>query len=184
LNDTVFLHAGINPEQAPRRLDDVNQQVLGEIRRWDEIQRRMIDRRLVLPFFTLTEVLMAAQIETQIAEPTVDQLGLKGLLSIENWALIDSDGPMWFRGFATWTPDSGAPRIQELLRRYKVARFVVGHTVQERGRITPRFSGAVYLIDTGMLSSFFRGGRASALEIQDGQFTAIYADSRDPLTVP
>ena len=32
-------------------------------------------------------------------------------------------------------------------------------------------------LDTGMLGgSFFPGGRASALEIRDGEFTAIYAD--------
>ena len=45
-------------------------------------------------------------------------------------------------------------------------------------RITPRFSAAVFLIDTGMLSSCYPGGVASALEIRDGRFTAIYAEQR------
>jgi hypothetical protein len=48
-------------------------------------------------------------------------------------------------------------------------------------RITPRFSAAIFLIDTGMSSSFYPGGVASALEIRDGRFTAIYADQRTTL---
>jgi hypothetical protein len=65
-----------------------------------------------------------------------------------------------------------------LLKRYDTAHFVVGHTVSDTRRITPRFSGAVFLLDTGMLSSYVRGGVASALEIRDGRFTAIYANER------
>jgi len=44
-----------------------------------------------------------------------------------------------------------------------------------------RFEGKIFLIDTGMLSSYYRGGGASALEIQDGGFTAIYLNSREEL---
>ena len=56
LGDKVFLHAGINPDRAPRELEDINKQVLAEIRRFDEYRRRMVDRRLILPFFTLSEI--------------------------------------------------------------------------------------------------------------------------------
>ena len=71
--------------------------------------------------------------------------------------------------------------MTRLLRRYGVAHFVVGHTIPNTMRITPRFSAAVFLIDTGMLSSVYPGGVASALEIRDGRFTAIYADQRTTL---
>jgi hypothetical protein len=54
-----------------------------------------------------------------------------------------------------------------------VSRFVVGHTPQ-RGNIVSRFGGKVYLIDTGMLKGYIAGGRASALNIQDGEITFIY----------
>jgi hypothetical protein len=197
--DIVFLHAGVNPDQAPRRLEDVNRQVLAEIKRWDAYQRRMLDRKMVLPHFTLTETLSAAQVEIELAAAMArrpadpedrsalpvndDPLGLKGLMGIDSWALINPDGPLWFRGYATWTSDSGAAQVKVLKDRYKVAHFVVGHTITEARRITPRFDGSVFLIDTGMLSSHFTGGRASALEIQAGQFTAIYEDGRVPLRV-
>jgi hypothetical protein len=55
-------------------------------------------------------------------------------------------------------------------------RFVLGHSVMANHRIGQRFGGKVVLIDTGMLSSYFRGGRGSALEILDGRLRAIYDD--------
>ncbi len=103
LNDIVFLHAGVNPDQAPRRLEEVNRQVLAEIKRWDAYQRRMLDRKMVLPHFTLTETLSAAQVEIELAAAMArrpadpedrsalpvndDPLGLKGLMGIDSWAL-------------------------------------------------------------------------------------------------
>jgi calcineurin-like phosphoesterase family protein len=200
VDDSVFMHAGINPDRAPRNLEDINKQVAAEIKRFDEYRNRMVDRKLILPFFTLEEVLVAAQIEVQAgavassgpsADPSSpggfdsltipDSLGLRGLLGINSWALVDPEGPLWFRGFATWSSEVGAVQSRFLLRRYNVAHFVVGHTIMPSRRITPRFSSAVFLIDTGMLSSYAPRGVASALEISDGRFSAIYADERTTL---
>ena len=198
VGDTVFLHAGVNPERAPRRLEDINRQVLAEIKRFDDLSSRMLDRKLILPFFTLSEMLAAAQVEVAAAAaasntgpadpfgPSVavdpltdrDPLGLTRLLDIGRWSVLDPDGPLWFRGFAMWSPEAGAIQMKPLLQRYGVAHFVVGHTIPPTRRITPRLSAAVFLIDTGMLSSYVPGGTASALEIQDGRFTAIYPNER------
>ena len=53
-----------------------------------------------------------------------------------------------------------------LLQKFRVKRFVTGHTPQPAGRITKRFGGSLFLIDTGMLGGkFYPGGRGSALEI-------------------
>jgi len=63
-----------------------------------------------------------------------------------------------------------------------VAHIVVGHTVQRGGRIRGRFGDKVFLIDTGMLSSYYPGGRASALEIcGDVKFGAKYMDGQTVL---
>jgi hypothetical protein len=60
--------------------------------------------------------------------------------------------------------------------------MVVGHTGAPGQRVTMRFGGAVFLIDTGMNSEYVSGGRPSALEIAAGVFTAIYPDGRVVLT--
>ena len=52
------------------------------------------------------------------------------------------------------------------------------------GRIATRFGGRVVQIDTGMLGgTFYPGGRASALEIRDGGFVAVYEDGREQLPI-
>ena len=99
------------------------------------------------------------------------------MLNIGGWLAVHPEGPLWFRGYATWAEDEGTAHIVRLLDRYEAARFVVGHTVPTTKRITSRLQGKVLLIDTGMLASHYRG-RASALEIQGEQHTAIYAETR------
>jgi hypothetical protein len=166
LGNVAFMHAGINPPTAPRRLEDINKQVSTEIRTVDDYRRRMTEQNLILPWFDLKDVVTAAQI---------DALNLGKLLQIDRWMLFDPEGPMWFRGFATWSPEEGPPQIKILLERYNITTFVVGHTVTKTRRITPQFSNAVFLIDTGMI---FSDGAASALEIQNGRFTALHPDGR------
>jgi hypothetical protein len=171
LGNMVFMHAGLNPSNAPARLDDVNKQVANEIRKVDDSRTRMTEAKLILPWFDLKDVLLAAQIDAR---------NLADLLQIDKWALFDPGGPMWFRGFATWSPEEGATQIKMLLERYGVTRFVVGHSVTQTRRITPLYANAVFLIDTGMV---FADGAASALEIQDGRVAAIGPDGRRTVLV-
>ena len=81
--------------------------------------------------------------------------------------------------------NEGAAQIGKILEAYDAAHIAVGHTVQKGGRIRPRFGDKVFLIDTGMLSSYYPGGRASALEIcGDRKFTAKYMDQQAVLIDP
>jgi hypothetical protein len=84
---------------------------------------------------------------------------------------------LWFRGFSTWTEEEGDARITAVLAKLRAKRIVTGHTVQETRRITDRFGGRLFLIDTGMLGGkFFPSGRASALEIVAGTARPVYLD--------
>ena len=175
VGDTVFVHGGINPEVSPKKLDSLNDQALKEIGRWDRMRKLMIDRQLALPSFTFEEILQAGGAELSLAAVEARQPNPAGasqallqhpladLESLGKWSILDPNGPLWFRGYATWRPDEGALRLDNLQRRYGPVRFVVGHTMTSGFRAMPRFSARVFLIDTGMLSSFYQGGRASAL---------------------
>ena len=83
----------------------------------------------------------------------------------KSWLSVVSDGPLWFRGYDQWTEEEGAAQINKILEAFTAKHIVVGHTVQKGGRIRPRFDSKVFLIDTGMLSSSYPGGRPSALRI-------------------
>jgi hypothetical protein len=92
------------------------------------------------------------------------------------------DGPLWFRAYDTWSDAEGSAQMEKILAPYDARHMVVGHTVQKLAHIRCRFEGKVCLIDTGMLSSYWKGGRASALEIVGGtKFIAEYLDSQEVL---
>ncbi|HEY7616749.1 MAG TPA: hypothetical protein VH744_08100, partial [Terriglobales bacterium] len=84
--------------------------------------------------------------------------------------------PLWYRGYARWTEEEGPALADKVLAKYGAKAIVVGHTPLKSGRMLTRFGGKIFLIDTGMLSSYYQGGRASALEIVGQKFTAVYMD--------
>jgi hypothetical protein len=90
------------------------------------------------------------------------------------------DGPLWYRGLVKES-DETALQLDEILKLQRVRAVVVGHTIRDEGRVEQRFGGKVFAIDTGMQPAYAKNGRASALEIKDGVFTAIYTDRRDVL---
>ena len=189
IGDTIFMHAGIAPGEPPS-IDAINAEVKDAIQAWDAGVRYLEDQKLVLPFSTFAEIIAAAGAEgerivarheageTRPDDPRAARL-LQPLTTIRQSSLFKADGPMWFRGYSTWTDEEGAPLMAALLKTYHVRRFVTGHTPQDNGTIRSRFDGGVYLIDTGMLGPpNFPGGRASALEIVGDRITPIYATER------
>jgi len=194
LGDTIFMHAGLSPE-INGSVDDVNRDVAQVIRTWDETTEMMARQGVIQPFFTLKETLAAADAELQrIAaalkqgrEPgegvTTEYVNhLNELTKIGASPLLAPNGPLWFRGLAQWTSPDNDAVVASLAQRFGVKRFVIGHTPQLPGKIAPHFGGMVFPIDTGMLSTFFKGGRASALELQGSRITAIYTNEREVLT--
>jgi len=185
IGDTIFLHGGIHPELASFKLRALNERIKREIEAFDSYTRYMVAEKLILSFATLDETVAAAEAELK---RTTDEVGdksmLESFLQYGSWLSVHPNGPLWFRGFAYWSEREGRRHLSKLLESYEAKHFVVGHTPQLPGRIQTRFRRKVFLVDTGMLSSFYRGGRASALEIQDGRFTAIYRDRRKVLLDP
>ncbi|MCZ6769494.1 MAG: metallophosphoesterase [Acidobacteria bacterium] len=187
--DTIFLHGGIHPNLASLKVTELNQRIKAEIQAFDTYTEYMVKEKLILPFFDLNEITSAAQAvieqqedrarETDRSEPEQVTI-LKEFLTYGSWLSIHPDGPLWFRGFAQWSPEEGAQHLPLLLKAYGAKHFVVGHTPQLPGHIQARFEEKIFLIDSGMLSSYYKGGRASALEIQDGKFTPLYLG--EPLT--
>jgi hypothetical protein len=88
------------------------------------------------------------------------------------------DGPLWYRGLAQLPDPAFAPQVDAILGRLGSHAMVTGHSVVSGGRVAKRFGGRVFLIDTGMLSAVYQGGRPSALEFTRAGATAIYLDGR------
>ncbi len=188
IDGTVFMHAGINPAFTTDSLDNINRRVRRELTEWDDGVRWLEQHDLVLPFSKLSEIVGAAQAELMRFETKrkTDSVSdgdiaaaktLVPLVNIGSSSLLGGEGPLWFRGYSSWTDEEGAGRIAALLKKYHVKRFVTAHTPQLPGHITTRFGGTLFLIDTGMLDGrFFPGGRPSALEIVGDAATPVYVE--------
>ena len=200
VNHIIFLHGGLDPTLSSLRLDEINRRIQEEIASFDAAKKFMASQRLVLPFFTLQEITAVVQAELQARQnvpgtrhPNMTNPGdtlpehtqlqiLNNFAGYGHWLSVASNGPLWFRGYDEWTDEQGAAGVPHLLAAYHASQIVVGHTPQKDGRIRARFGGTVFLIDTGMLSSYYPQGRASALEISGNtKFTAEYMDRKDVL---
>ncbi len=185
IDGIIFLHGGIHPDLAKTKLNAVNNRIHDEIKAFDASKQYLQNENLILPFFNLQEmnsVLRAeliVELKSRIPANNERQTKIQEFLKHEDWFSVRVDGPVWFRGYDQWSEEEGAPQVSKVLEAYKATHLVVGHTVQKGGRIRPRFGNKVFLIDTGMLGSYYPGGRASALEIcGDGQFIGVYLDQQ------
>jgi hypothetical protein len=166
VEDSMFMHAGINPDATTDSIDTLNDTVRALVAKWDDGVRELLDKKAIKPGAGFKDVIEAADSNKM---PLAD---------IVNSHLFHPEGLMWFRGYSTWTDADGAPKVAALLKRYKVKRIVAGHTVQAKGQITERFNAAIFLIDTGMLDgTFFPGGRPSALEITAAGAKPMYVET-------
>jgi calcineurin-like phosphoesterase family protein len=188
IGDTVFMHGGINSEFTTDSLDNINKRVRRELNEFDDGFKWLQQHDLALPFYTLQEVVKVAhdeltRLETKrkreslTEDDVAEAKALLPILNIDSSALLNANGPLWFRGYSTWTDNEGSEKMPALLKKYKVKRFVTAHTPQPSGRITARFGNTLYLIDTGMLDGkFYPAGRPSALEIVGDTVTPLYVE--------
>ena len=192
IDDTIFMHAGLNP-QTVMTIEEVNKAIERDVRSWDDLVATLERHKLISPAFLIQDIVDVTQVEIgrivvaqKTGEPVPEHVTqeyvklLQHLQGIAKWTLIDAEGPLWYRGLATMGEET-QPALDALLSRLNARRFVTGHTPQLPGRIGVRLGGRVILIDTGMLSSYYKGGQPSALEIQDGRLTAIYPSGREPI---
>ena len=200
---TLFMHAGINPQRpSPRTVDEVVERARAEIKRIDAYRQLLAGRKLALPFFTLQQLLDVSAVELKRADVAITAAKAEGkpladlqldvpvlreaqeLLNIPTWSLIDPEGPLWYRGFATADELATAPDVTGLMAQLKLIRIVVGHTPTPDRRIATRYNGSVFIIDTGMLVRAYKGN-PSALDISGGtRLKAIYLDGERELTLP
>lgn len=179
------MHGGIHPGLAKTNFDAMNNRIHDEIMAFDASKQYLQNENLILPFFNLQEISNVLQaeviVELKSRVPANDKRHAKiqEFSKFQDWLSVRADGPLWFRGYDQWSDEEGAPQVSRLLEVYGATHLVTGHTVQKSGRIRPRFGNRVFLIDTGMLSSYYSGGRPSALEIcGDAKFIAVYLDQQ------
>jgi len=187
IGDTIFLHGGIDPDLASMKIEEMNSTVREEIAEFDKTKDYLVKRKLILPFFTIQEISTVAQAQLFAdgqAAPADEEYHAKlaNLRAFNTWLCMRDNGPLWFRGYDEWSDAEGGARIEKILSAYGAGYIVVAHTVQKTRHIRARFGEKIFLIDTGMLSAYWKGGRASALKLRNGvNFAAEYLDEPEIL---
>lgn len=87
--------------------------------------------------------------------------------------ILGEDGPLWNRSFAlVESEEAVCAALDQSLASLGAQRMVVGHTVQESGRIRSRCGGRLWLTDTGASAHY--GGHTSVLEIRGAEVTPLH----------
>lgn len=193
VGNLLFVHGGISDEMAKTPLVELNRTVGDHLKRFDDYRTFMINKGLILPSSDARSMVRAAKeyLDAKQLPPNEPELDrkqrkaffetLSAFLEFRGGWLLDPHGPLWYRGYAKLDERSGERMVRKVLEAYdSVDHIIVGHSPRANGMIEPRFDGAVFLIDTGMLTPVYNG-QAAALEIHNGTFTAFYVGQREVL---
>jgi hypothetical protein len=195
VGDGLFLHGGLNPALPFESVAALDAQVRAELTGFDELWQALSRKKVLWRYMTLSEALVFLEEERRwmLAQATPADPAVVGyvqkLLGYRQWAMSSPDGPLWYRGLTKQSETDLSPGFNALLARLGARYMVVGHTVMAKATVTTWLGNRVFAIDTGMLAEEYKG-RASALEIRDGQFKVFYGDGTSrtleapaPLTV-
>ena len=108
------------------------------------------------------------------------QAELRDLSKIEGGVAIDTEGPLWYRGFAQNPESSERTHLEVVLANLDAKRIVIGHTVSA-GTIFPRFDGRVVMIDVGL--GQYYGSRRACLVIENGVAFALHRGEKIEIPV-
>lgn len=180
VGDAFFIHAGVAPDKADLTPDLLDEKERGYIRELDRDRRGLVEAGVILPFFTLAEIVHVVRNETGENGGDAAQRRLAVAAAAATLAKLEEhlgeESLFWYRGWSELPDDRLAALADRLTASLRAHRFVAGHSPSRDGEIHVRLGGRFALIDTGMLTERY-GGRPSALEIADGRLTALYVDA-------
>jgi hypothetical protein len=189
IGDGIFVHGGINPALKFESLQELDEQVRADLPAFDAMWKELVDARAIWRYMTFAEAVRfaAEELAWQQSEGPVGvfpaRTAVLRLLAYKTWITVSGDGPLWYRGLGTEPEAKLDASLTAMLERLKATYLVAGHSVVASKEVTARFGSRVFLIDTGMLGEVY-SGRASALEVRDGRFTAHRVDAMPRLLPP
>jgi hypothetical protein len=166
INGTAFVHGGLPPKVTDVGLAGINGDLQSELVEYVKVLATLIDAEILLPtdshyeYESILNNHMPALDQTPEVSRAVE-LGIR----LGESALIDTDGPLWYRNNILCPRIVEEHRLDAALAAIGADRVVVGHTPTPSRKVTQRFDGRLIEIDTGMLNFYYSGiGNALVLE--------------------
>ena len=166
INDMALVHGGLPDMVAQHGLEGTNLELANMLASYENGWQNLMAMTSAGPELNFDE-------RMQLAENLPEGSGV-AFVEASSVELFAPDGPVWSREDTLCVPVTVEDTLLAALEKLGVAKVVVGHTVTPDHRIETRMDGKVVMVDTGMLSSVYLGGRASALLVEDGQMHAYY----------
>lgn len=178
VNDKVYMHGGIASAPSGDSLVELNEKMQGEFR---DFLHSMDQLRAagVMPWYVSYRDrlgFLTARVQEYVAanpRKKADWFGaVQQVFDAQQAFLFSDDSLNWYRGTSLCHPYSESFNTERFLKRVGARQLVVGHT-PTRGQVHERMDGLAIRLDTGMLTSVYKG-RASALVSEGGSHYVHY----------
>ena len=169
LNGNAFVHGGLPPLVAELGLDVLNDNLRSQVSEYVTQIGVLYEAGLMDPalnFYRHAEHAESLAVMTALSADVSNALQTIGDLS--HSSVHSSEGPLWYRGTVGCGTLIEGDRLTDALRAVGAERVIIGHTPTQSRQVLTRLDGRVIEIDTGMLSSAYRGS-GHALIIENGE---------------
>jgi len=166
INDTAFVHGGMPELVGALGLDRLNEELLAQITNYVGAVERLGQYELMDPatsFYNQSDIAEAMRTDPAISPDIVQALDT--IIELNDAAVHGPGSPLWYRGTVGCSLPAEGDILGAALDAVGAARVVIGHTPTVTRQVLSKFDGRVIEIDTGMLSSAYKGsGNALIIE--------------------
>lgn len=187
VNGTAFVHGGLPPEVAELGLEGVNGGLKQDLVDYVNAVAILTNAKILLPtdaFYDHEEIVQNYLPPLDTSQEVLDALA--AVRRLGDAPVLHSDGPLWYRGNVACNEIVEEHRLEASLEAIGAHRVVIGHTPTPTRKVLQRFDGRLIEVDTGMLTSHYRGsGSALVMEGDDLRvFSQTGTDAYAPLPHP
>ncbi|MCH9695597.1 MAG: metallophosphoesterase [Gammaproteobacteria bacterium] len=173
IDGTAFVHGGLSPRVAKAGLQGINREARVELKRLVDALAVLIDAEVLLPtdsHYDYGDIVNAYM--PHLDDSAAVLAAIDTVRESEHMLLLDTDGPLWYRGNARCPELIEEYRLEAALAAIGAQRVVVGHTPTPNRQVLQRFEGQLIEIDTGMLGAYYKGS-GNALVFENGAFSVV-----------
>jgi len=180
VNDSAFVHGGLPPIVGEMGLDRLNDELRAQVNDYIAALEVLYDAGLIDPAVNFYEHgNIADEIATDASLDSDLLAALANVARLNEAAVHDTSGPLWYRGSVGCSALAEGDVIAASLNAIGASRVVIGHTPTVTRQVLERMNGRVVEIDTGILSSVYKGS-GHALIIENDQLAVVAEAGGEP----
>ena len=150
INGVIYVHGGLTVETAALGLDELNRNVLNDLRRHLEARAVLEKEGLVASWMGFAAIVRVARTGLKQPPGRVSPSLLKAAQEIVDTAkgpYLSQEGPLWYRGNSFEDERIEREMLERSLELLGARAMVVAHSPTSSRRITSRFHGKLFKVD-------------------------------------